>query len=46
MPTFDEWNQVDEYIGKNSDKFIQYTFTFDMNKNGFYKYTVFEKTKK
>ena len=38
MPTFDEWDQVDEYIVKNSDKFIQYTFTFDMNKNGFYKY--------
>ena len=46
MPTAAEWDQVDEYIGKNADKFVQYTFIFEMNKNGFYKYTGFEKTKK
>ena len=34
-----------EYVEKNQDKLQQYTKTFEIDKNGFYKYIGFERTK-
>ena len=36
--------KIDKYISANADKLQQYTYTFEMDKNGFYKYVGFERT--
>lgn len=40
-----DYNSIDEYVSKNSDKLQQYTYTFELSKSGFYKYIGFERTK-
>lgn len=37
-------NEVTTFIKNNKDKLVQYTFTFKLDKNGFYYYTGFERT--
>lgn len=36
--------KIDNYISQNADKLQQYTYIFELDNNGFYKYIGFERT--
>lgn len=43
--TYSTNDKIYEYIEKNADSLQQYTYTFELDSNGFYKYIGFERTK-